>query len=223
MAEGQINSVILDKANRFKLYLESGIYNERGPSFDILFKIILYSISQFITEESELSDGLDENSKHLLSKENWEKFYKIYSGDSTLFEVGCFFYFLIDKWLREKKPNINVYGFFNPLLNDFVKQFNKIFRHINSRDFYKQRYSKYLQIEKEQGTIEDYFFYVQQLVYLTRDNIPPQEQDFEITYNVPFKHSLWIRINFFAWYESIVPNTIQTFNSYVKQVEENSH
>jgi hypothetical protein len=222
MAEGQINSIIHDKAKRFKLYLESGVYNESGLSSDIPFKITVYSISQFISEESELSDVLDEDSKHLLSKENWEKFYKIYSGDSTLFEVGCFLFFLIDKWLRENKPNVNVYGLFNPLLNDFIKQFNNIFGHVNSRDFYKKRYSKYRQIEKEQGDMEDYYFYVQQLVYLTRDNAPPQENDFETTYIVPFTHSFWIRINFFAWYESIVPYTIKTLKSYIKQFEANS-
>ena len=170
----QMESIIRDEANRFFLYLESGVYNKKFFSLDILFKMILYSISQFAREENEASDVLDDNGKYFfLSKEYRNTFRKSYSGDSTLFEIGCFLYFLIDRWLRENKPKINKSVFFNALLNRFVKQFNKIFGHVNSRDLYKQRYSKYREVEEEGGKIEDYYFYVEQLIFRTENNAQP--------------------------------------------------
>lgn len=219
---GQIESIIRDEANRFFLYLESGVYDKNHFSFDMLTKIILYSISQFVTEENELSDVLDDKGKHFLSKENWENFRKNYSGDSTLFEIGCFLYFLIDQWLRENKPEINESIFFNHLLNGFIKRFNKIFGHVNSRDFYKQRYSKYREVEEERGAIEDYYFYVEQLVYLTEDNAQPEKHDFGTIATVPFTHKVWIKIQFFAWYKSVVPTMYENIKLFIKSFEENS-
>ncbi len=220
----QMESIIRDEANRFLLYLESGVYNKKYFSFDILFKIILYSISQFVIEKSELSDVLDDNGKHFLSKENWKNFQKGYSGDSTLFEIGCFLYFLMDQWLRENKPKINASVFFNTLLNRFVKRFNKIFGHVNSRDLYKQRYSKYHEIAEapNDSNIEDYYFYVEQLVYLTEDNAQPKEHDFERITIVPFTHSFWIKVQFFAWYEGVVPTMYENIKLFIKPFEENS-
>ena len=219
MGECKRNSVIRDKAKRFHLYLESGIYKNRAFSFDMLFKIILFSISQFGMEEGELNDVLDDN---FPGEEEWEIFQKSYSGDSTLFEVGCFLYFLIDQWLRKNKPKINVSSLFNTLLNDFVKQFNKIFGHVNSRDLYKQRYSKYREVEEEGGKIEDYYFYVEQLIFLTENNAQPKEHNFERITIFPFTCSLWIKINFFAWYKSVVPLMDESIKLFIKPYEENS-
>jgi hypothetical protein len=108
------------------------------------------------------------------------------------------------------------------LLNGFIKRFNKIFGHVNSRDFYKQRYSKYRQIEEERGTIEDYYFYVEQPVYLTKDNAQPEKHDFGTIATVPFTHRFWIKIQFFAWYKSVVPIMYENIKLFMKPFEENS-
>ena len=213
-------SIIRDKSKRFNLYLDSGIYNQNELTNDILYKIILYSISLFGTEEHELNGTLDDEGNKLLFKENWRNIYRSYSGDSTLFELGCFLYFLIDKWLRKNKPKINIEKFFSLLLNDFIKEFNKIFGHVNSRDFYKQRYSIYKEIKEEQDSIENYFFYIKQFIYLTRDNTFPKKYEIEsITYNVPFTDLVWIRINFMAWYASCIPNIFNMLKLYLNQFD----
>jgi hypothetical protein len=216
MAECQKNSVIRDKAKSFCFSLESGYYDDKTFSFDMLFKSILVSISEFGAEEGEVKNHLDNES---LLTENWEILAKSFSGDSTLFEVGCFLYYLIDMWLRESNPKINVSTFFDTLLNKYVKLFNKIFEHIDSRDLYKQRYSKYRAVEEESGSFDDYYFWIEQLLFLTENNVQPKEHNFERITIVPFTYSLWIKTFFHAWYMGFVPVTFKSIQQFIKQYE----
>lgn len=209
--DDQKDSVIRDKTDSFFFLLE---HRDRSyVHLGDLFNLFLYVISRFGEEEGELDD-VD------LPFKNWEMLSKSYSGDSTLFEVGCFLYFLIDQWLRENRPKLLKSAFFDSLLTKFVQQFIKIFGHDNLRDYYKQRYSKYLEIAEEGGNIEDYFFYVKQLIYLTKDNSQPKEYDFEIMTIVPFTHLFWIRAQFFTWYECMVPQAYKTIETFVTQHDE---
>jgi len=207
----KIASVIRSEANIFFSLLEDGVYDINNLDFNSLFKIILYSTSRFGVEKGEL-DNLD-----FPLKEEWKILHKSYSGDSTLFEVGCFLYFLIDQWTHGKKPEWFYERLFNFLLTKFVHKFNKIYRFGNSRYLYKQRHSKYLEISEEQGKTEDYYFYLEQLIFLTKDNTQPEEHNFERVDIVPFTHSFWIRGNFFAWYEDMVPQTYKSIVMFITQ------
>jgi len=206
----QMDSVIRSEANIFFFLLKDGSYDISNLHFNSLFKLILYSISRFGIE------GELDNLNFPL-KEDWKILHKSYSGDSTLFEVGCFLYFLIEQWFRGKKPEWYYERLFNYLLTKFVWKFNKIYKFGNSRDFYKQRYSKYLEIAEEGGNIEDYYFYLQQLIFLTKESTQLKEHDFERVNIVPFTHSFWIKAKFFAWYVGMVPQTYKFIEMFITQ------
>jgi len=206
-----MDSVVRSEANVFFFLLGDGVHDIDNLDLNGLFKLILYSISRFGLEEGVL-DNLD-----FPLRESLKILHKSYSGDSTLFEVGCFLYFLIKQWTNGKKPEWFYERLFNFLLNKFIHKYNKIYRVGNSRDLYKKRYSKYLEIAQEDGKIEDYYFYIEQLIYLTKDRTKPEEHDFERVDIVPFTHSFWIRANFFAWYEGMVPQTYKFIDMFITQ------
>lgn len=63
-----------------------------------LFGAMMYALSKFFAQEKITDDKKDDIRK--IHKKTIKK----YSGDSSLFEIGCYLFFRTDLWLFKNKP-----------------------------------------------------------------------------------------------------------------------
>lgn len=137
---------------------------EENP-LKILSDSLIYALSQFCANwEDDKKE--DKNLKRIK-----EKAIKDFSGDSTLFEIGCYLYFRIDLWhvknemqeFREKTV-----GF---LINQFLTVFSGSLNLKDNEDILQNRLNLYGKLVRECENPQDEIdFYLNQLVIRTANN-----------------------------------------------------
>ena len=138
-----------------------------------------------------------------------------YSGDASLFEVGCYMFSQLECWLDKHKPHQA------KCIVPFAKQFVELFSQaLNSRDIlalYQQRLSHYCRIYLlKDPDPEKYYFHLLQLIFRTGENETPTSYDFEhgsITV-VPFTVQTGLRFELMAWEKAVLPSVIKLIEKY---------
>lgn len=102
-----------------------------------------------------------------------------YSGDTCLFEVGCYLYFRLDFWHYKtniQKGNLTILEF---CIKQFLKVFEKAMQVSNINDIYDNRINLYAKIIKEsENVLEERHHYLTQLLIRTKNNSLPVIYDF---------------------------------------------
>jgi len=137
-----------------------------------------------------------------------------YSGDATLFEVGCYMYFQLNLWLYQHKPHRR-----EEVCTAFADRFIELFtRALNSRDIpalFDQRISQYAELARTGVDEETYHFHLEQLILRTRDNKLPESYDFK---HVPvliidvFEH-MGLKLALAAWEKGMIPALLKSVES----------
>ncbi|HCO93731.1 MAG TPA: hypothetical protein DIU00_07250 [Phycisphaerales bacterium] len=186
---------------------------EIDQSNDLPMEELLFATSMWI-----LSTFGDENSKDIVPKEM--KGFVLdasqhYSGDATLFELGCYLYLQLDLWLFMNRPKRR-----EVIVTDFADKFIELFTHaLNIKDIaalFDERLCQYSKLSREGANTENYHYHLLQLIIRTRDNQLPASYDFE-------KHSLTIRgfteetglkFALVSWEKSKIPVLFDTVEKY---------
>jgi len=144
-----------------------------------------------------------------------------YSGDASLFELGCYMYVRLDLWLYKHKPDHR-----EAVSTTFVKEFIKLFSQaLNSRDIlslFDQRVTQYGKLARTGADLEEYHRHLSQLILRTRDNQLPQSYDFE---NIKEPLMLGIIDEFgvktalIAWEEYMLPASLRNIEKYCDLTE----
>lgn len=134
---------------------------------EFLFDIFMYAISRFGKNWSSLSVP----PKYADNP---------YSGDSSIFEIGCYFYTNIDIWLFDNKPEMReqLSGY---LCQRFVNLFSEALTVENVQDLFFERVEKYTELFRNYDIkdIKKILLYLIELVKRTINNTPPQKADFD--------------------------------------------
>jgi len=100
-----------------------------------IFGVMIYSVTRF---EAFLEREANSSSLHLFAKE----LYAQYSGDASLFEVGCYFFFRTDAWLFSEYPDWRE-AVSLPLAEKYIALFSDALNMPNVGDLFDQRWDMY--------------------------------------------------------------------------------
>ena len=145
---------------------------------------------------------------------------KHYSGDATLFELGCYLHFRVDLWLFRNKPNLR-----NQISTTYIKEFIKLFtRALGQNDLleiFEQRVDKYGELIRKGEELQEYHFYLSELIFKTKDNAPPKIQNLD---HMPvilkgFLEDTFLKMELISWEKHILPAILDSLNRYCALLE----
>jgi hypothetical protein len=143
-----------------------------------------------------------------------------YSGDATLFELGCYMYFRLDLWLYQHKPNRR-----KEISVIFVDRFIELFTQaLSIKDIpalFEQRISQYGELARTGADGETYHFHLDQIVLRTRDNQPPESYDFKhegVVIIDAFEH-MGLKIALAGWEIGMIPALLKSIEKYCDSTE----
>jgi len=144
---------------------------------------------------------------------------KHYSGDASLFELGCYLYFRVDVWLFKNKPNLR-----EKISTTFIREYNKLFAEaLGLRDLserFAERIDKYGELIRKGEDIERYHFYLAQLILKTKDNAPPQKYDFDrMPLSLSFFEDTGVKMELISWEKAMIPVILESLNKYCTLLE----
>jgi hypothetical protein len=147
---------------------------------------------------------------------------KHYSGDASLFELGCYLYFRVDVWLFKNKPNLR-----EKISTTFIREYNKLFAEaLGLRDLserFAERIDKYGELIRKGEDIERYHFYLSQLILKTKDNAPPQKYDFDrMPLSLSFLEDTGVKMELISWEKAMIPVILESLNKYCTLLEKTS-
>lgn len=133
---------------------------------------IIYGLSSFCSSPDLLEEKggfLNEESKKILLA---------YSGDASLFEVGCYLYFRIDLWhIQNDKDKYREGVVYKYLIKKFLEIFEDALKMKNSHLILQNRLDLYGNLIRKKP--ERIKFYLLQLVGRTNNNTLPEIHDFD--------------------------------------------
>ncbi len=143
-----------------------------------------------------------------------------YSGDATLFEIGCYMYFRLDLWLYQRKPHRRE-DISATLTDKFIELFSQT---LNSKDIpalFDQRISQYAKLARTGADGEKYHYYVSQLILRTRDNRPPESYNFgnEPVMITDFYEEMGVRIALGGWEVGMIPASVKIVENYCDLID----
>ena len=150
--------------------------SQKEKLIKIISNSIIYGLSTFCSSER---DGKEK--ENIINKAR-KKVLNKYSGDTSLFEIGCYLYFRIDLWHYRNKMQ----KYRERVVNYLIDQFLLVFRNSlclenieeilqNRLDLYGRLVREIKNSEKLQNEID---FYLTQLTILTANNTPPKIYNF---------------------------------------------
>jgi hypothetical protein len=143
-------------------------------SREFLFGVLVKHISEFGQGWKGLVEPYDVPQDKKQYKNN------PYTGDSSIFEIGCYFYFRIDVWLFKNKPELREdLGRF--LYNKFIILFSEAlsFSPQTVEDLLQERITKYSELLRNKEDLDTFYFYLCELIKRTKYNARPKKANFE--------------------------------------------
>ena len=138
-----------------------------------------------------------------------------FSGDATLFEVGCYMFFRLDVWLFQNKPDFrkSISDVYN---REFKQLFTKALGINNVSALFNQRVDKYGELVRRGADTKEYFFHLSQLILKTKDNTPPEAYDFDKAPIVlgGMLEKMGIEIELGSWATSMLPAMFESLENY---------
>lgn len=193
---------------------EARYINELNP--ELLFGGFVYGISGFGQNWQSLSEPYDvpQNKKQYADKS--------YSGDSSAFEIGCYFYTNIDMWLFANKPEmrekLSVY-----LCQRFIDLFSEALPIGNAYELFNERVEKYGELFRNDEDIETIHSYLTELIRRTKYDTPPKRADFDnfkLSIDGGLFDEISLKTNLMTFLASTLPAMIEIMENYVSAIEE---
>jgi len=185
----------------------------------ILSNAIIYGLSNFCSSEKggrEKGNFINKAKKKTLIN---------YSGDASLFEVGCYLYFRIDLWHYRNKMQ----KYRERVVNDLIDQFLLVFRnslHLeNIEEILQNRLDLYGKLIRENKNPQDEIhFYLTQLISRTRGNMLPEIYDFKdfpVLVMDAFEN-IFLETEIMAFEQAMVSACLKSIDNFYKLTSENN-
>lgn len=142
-----------------------------------------------------------------------------FGTDAALFEVGCYLYFRLDLWLFRNKPHLR-----EEISTVFVREFDRLFTEalgINTvSKLFAHRVEKYAELVRSGAKINDYHFYLSQLILRTKDGTPPDAYDFDHEpLNLNAVEDMGVKMELLTWEETMIPILVEGLKKYFEIIE----
>ena len=182
---------------------------------ELLFSGFVYGISGFGHNWQSLGETYDvpRNKKQYADKP--------YSGDSSAFEIGCYFYTNIDMWLFGNKPEmrekLSVY-----LYQRFIDLFSKALPIGNVQELFAERVEKYGGLFRNNEDIETIHSYLTELIRRTKYDTSPKRADFdnfELSIDGGLFDEISLKTNLMTFLASTLPAMIEVMENYISAKE----
>lgn len=184
-------------------------------SSEALFGAMMYALSAF-AQKKNLNKKNDDIRK--LHKEAFKK----YSGDCSLFEIGCYLLFRTDLWLFKNKPEYR-----ESLFSLFREKFNGLFSRAlkinNVAELLHERIKKYGEMIRKGEKIERYHHFLTELIKLTGDDTLPTHYGFENSpiILVGITEEMFLNVELVSFEKFIIPAFLGSLENYFKYIEKN--
>ena len=145
-----------------------------------------------------------------------------YSGDSSLFEIGCYVCFNIDLWLFQNKLEYRDF-FSESFYNQFVDLFSQAIKTNNIREILCERLGKYEAMVRAGEPVENYRHLLFELIKRTRDNTPPEHCDYErlpIALDASAEDTR-LKIEILCYEDGMLPSVLKSVARYLEAVDKN--
>lgn len=184
---------------------------------EILFRVIIWVISRFGRDKPETKlDSMD--SIDLEICEDYALDVSLHFGsDASLFEFGCYIYFLIDLWLYHNRLELR---------EDIIITIQEYFCHLfgialqidNIAHLFDERLSKYAELHEKfdeiKDQIESYHDYLSTLISNTRDNTLPKSYKLSFPPSTLSGEFLGIKLALMTWQLTIFPTMLTSLEEY---------
>ena len=182
---------------------------------EYLFGAFIYGISDFgqIWESFKEPDDVPQDKDHYANKP--------YSGDSSIFEIGCYFYTNIDAWLLKNEPKRRE-QLSGSLYQQFVDLFLEALQIENVEQLFNERVTKYGELLDSNADIETIHFYLSELVRRTKYNNPPQGvnfEDFKRSSDDSFFDYVLLKTLIMSFEMNLLPGIIESVENYIQVLE----
>ncbi len=204
-------SVIREWANQKEK--EAKKSNEVSP--EALFGSMIYALSAF-AQEKNLNDK--NNGIRKLHKGTFRK----YSGDSSLFEIGCYLFFRIDLWLFKNKPEYRE-SLSCLFAEKFKKLFSKALKIDNVAELLDERIKKYGEMARKGEKNEQYHHFLTELIKRTENNKSPEHYYFEKSpiVLIDITEEMFLELKLASFEKFIIPAFLGSLENYFKYIEKN--
>ena len=188
-------------------------------SSELLFGAMMYALSAF-AQKKNLNEKKDDIRK--LHKEVFKEASKKYSGDCSLFEIGCYLLFRTDLWLFKNKPEYR-----KALFSLFGEKFNGLFSRAlkinNVAELLNERIKKYGEMIRKGEKIEQYHHFLTELIKLTGDDTLPRHYGFENSpiILVGLTEEMFLKTELVCFEKFIIPAFLRSLENYFKYIEKN--
>jgi hypothetical protein len=208
---------ILPGVRAWALQQEKRHKNNRQVSFDLIFDAVILSVSHF-------GEFLKNTFEHDDVPPNREKFRnKPFAGDSSLFEIACYSFSLIDYWFlnnRNESRNNFCGRFYSELITLFADFLDEEKSYI--KDLINERYSKYSEMLKNDEDIKAFHVLLVELLMRTKYNSPLKRavfDDFETLETGFFCDYPAMIIAISSFEKNMIPAMIESIENFLRMVE----
>ena len=186
---------------------ESRYSNELNP--EVLFAGFVYLISRFGKKWQSLGEP-DKSADNP------------YSGDSSIFEIGCYVYTNLDLWLFSNKPEMRE-QLSEHINQQFVDLFSEALPIENVQKLFIERVEKYGEFFRNDEDIEIIHSYLTELIRRTKYDTPPKRADFDnfkLSIDGGLFDEISLKTNLMTFLASMLPAMIEIMENYVSAKEE---
>lgn len=191
-------------------------------SHEGLFAAIIYALANFgkpITDEI-----LDQELQHLEPNIGLDVS-KHYGGDASLFELGCYLYVYIDRWLFTHRPHLR-----NEISSTYVKEFIRLFSTVLGTavvyDLFYQRVEKYGELVRngefapKEGEMYNFIPDLTELILRSRDDTPPISYIFGHEPPTLSFEAIGVKMRLMLWIETTLPAILKGLEKYCDMVSQ---
>ena len=138
--------------------------------------------------------------------------------DAALFELGCYLLFRVNVFLFQNHQELRN-ELLSRLVNLFIALFEKALNQENIGVLFDQRFALYEELLRKSSDIEEYHFYLSQLIAKTKGGKNPIEFDKDRDLEIKDPGSmLFLKMEQLIWEKEVLPVCIQNVENFIKMV-----
>lgn len=188
--------------------------SNNDSSIETMFTLMIYFVSMFGAKSK--SSASNEMTKAMDVSEH-------FSGDATIFELGCYIRALIDFWLVRNAPHRRA-DICTAFDWQFVPLFTKALGSVNISELFLRRVDGFGKIINNNEDEQKLYAHLSLLVSLTRDNRQPKAYDFDDDHlmqlvrenNIAPLETMGIKMRLKVWEGSLFPGFFAQLAKYIQ-------
>ena len=195
---------------------EKKVKNKKSLGAEDLFTSMIFAVSAFGKDFEGKA-----NKRNRKSQEQQDN--APYSGDASLFEIACYFFFNADLWMYHNKPNYrqNISGF---LFRQLAKLFSYALNMDNVSELIVDRLEKYGEVATKDNNAESYHALLSDLIRRTKYNAPPQKYNLNsprIDFDDSFNDIVMLKMYLLIFEKNMVMAYLLSLRDFLNYVDQN--